>query len=72
MMNLPEWASLHHHRVRDRGRRLLLRINSKDNLYLWKKKQAEMTPALVEAGKNLKNAAGKQFKTIKKGYINEI
>ena len=72
MMNLPEWASLHHHRVQDRVRKILPKISSKDSPYRLKKKQAEMTPALVEAGKNLKNAAGKQFKTIKKGYINEI
>ena len=63
-MNLPEWDSLHHPRVQDRVRKLLPKINSKDNLYLWKKKQAEMTPVPAEAGKNLKNAVGKQFNKI--------
>ena len=66
MMNLPEWASLHHRRVQDRVRKLLPKISSKDNLYLWKKKQAGMTPVPAEAVKNLKNAVGKQFKIIKK------
>ena len=71
-MNLLEWDSLHRPRVRDRERRFLLRINNKGSPYRLKKKQAEMTPAPAEAVKNLKNVVGKQFKTIKKGYINEI
>ena len=66
MMNLPEWASLHHHRVQDRVRKLLPKISSKDSPYQLKKKQAGMTPVPAEAVKNLKNAVGKQFKIIKK------
>ena len=66
MMNLPEWASLHHHRVQDRVRKLLPKISSKDSPYQLKKKQAGMTPVPAEPGKNLKNAVGKQFKIIKK------
>ena len=72
MMNLLEWDSPHHPGVRDRERRLLLRINSKGSPYRLKKKLAGMTPVPAEAVKNIKNVVGKQFKTIKKGYINEI
>jgi hypothetical protein len=64
MMNLPEWASLHHHRVQDRVRKFLPKISSKDSPYRLKKKQGEMTPVPAEAGKNLKNAVGKQVDKI--------
>ena len=63
-MNQPEWASLHHHRVQDRVRKLLPKISSKGSPYRLKKKQAGMTPVPAEAGKNLKNAVGKQINKI--------
>ena len=64
MMRLPEWDLLL--RLKELGRghnsKRLPTINSNANLFQWVKKQAEMTLAHVEVGKNIKSAAAVQLK----------
>jgi hypothetical protein len=62
-MRPPVWDLQRRLKGSDRGLKpkRLPTINSNANLFQWVKKPAEMIRALVEAGKNIKNAVVKQI-----------